>query len=111
MTTPIDRAFASILLTAASKSGDPGTIRLAAILAGAAPCETCGYIHDMCRCEGFVKPKRHSLGSFLRSILEQGSAIERDRQAGAYLNYEQYSARMDEAARDRVEQFLREKIK
>jgi hypothetical protein len=38
------------LLMAAAKSGDEGTIRLAAQLAGAAPCEKCGFVNVHCRC-------------------------------------------------------------
>ena len=49
----IDRANKSLavsLLVAASRSGDPNAITLAAQISGAAPCETCGYIRVHCRC-------------------------------------------------------------
>jgi len=39
--------------------------------------------------------------SFLRSVLEQGAAIQQDYAAGKYSNYEEYAARIDEAARER----------
>ena len=45
-----NKATALVLLSAASKSGDPGAILLAAQLAEAAPCETCGYVNFHCRC-------------------------------------------------------------
>lgn len=45
-----DRATALVLLCAASMSGDPGAISLAAQLAGAAPCTTCDYVNFRCRC-------------------------------------------------------------
>lgn len=45
-----NRAFALVLLGAASKSGDSGAIALAAQLAGAAPCEACGFVAYRCRC-------------------------------------------------------------
>ena len=47
-----NKATALVLLSAASKSGDPGAILLAAQLAEAAPCKTCGYVHFHCRCGG-----------------------------------------------------------
>ena len=47
---PFDRTTALVLLQAASKSGDPGAISLAAQLAGAAPCKDCGYVNVKCRC-------------------------------------------------------------
>lgn len=47
---PFDRTTALVLLQAASKSGDPGAISLAAQLAGAAPCKDCGYVNFKCRC-------------------------------------------------------------
>jgi predicted dienelactone hydrolase len=48
---PFDRTTALVLLQAASKSGDPGAISLAAQLAGAAPCKDCGYVNFKCRCQ------------------------------------------------------------
>jgi hypothetical protein len=45
-----DRPIALILMTAAAKSGNEGAMRLAAQLAGAAPCEKCGYVNFHCRC-------------------------------------------------------------
>jgi len=45
------------------------------------------------------------LWSFLRSVLDQGRAIDQDYRGGKYSSYEAMSARVDEAARERVEQF------
>ncbi len=41
--------------------------------------------------------------SLVRSILEQGAAIQQDYEAGKYPSYEHYSARVDEAARERAD--------
>lgn len=41
------------------------------------------------------------LWSFCRKLLDQGGAISRDYIAGQYGTYEEYSARLDEAARER----------
>lgn len=43
--------------------------------------------------------------SMLRRVLEQGAAIQQDYAAGKYASYEHYSARVDEAARERVPEF------
>lgn len=45
-----NKATALVLLSAAAKSGNPDAILLAAQLAEAAPCKTCGYVHFHCRC-------------------------------------------------------------
>lgn len=45
-----NKAFASVLMDAAAKSGDEGAIRLAAQLAGVAPCAKCGFVNYHCRC-------------------------------------------------------------
>ena len=45
------------------------------------------------------------LWSFLRDVLRQGTNIEQDNQNGAYKSYEEFSARLDAAARERVDQF------
>lgn len=47
------------------------------------------------------------LWSALRSVLAQGSAIQQDYVAGRYGNYEEYSSRLDSAARELVSQFRR----
>lgn len=47
------------------------------------------------------------LWSFIRCVLEQGAAIQQDYQAGKYSCYEEYAARVDEAARQRVPEFKR----
>lgn len=47
---PSDRGIAQILLSAASKSGDPNAITLAAKLSNTEPCKSCGYVHYACRC-------------------------------------------------------------
>lgn len=48
------------------------------------------------------------LWSFFRRVLEQGRAIAMDEAAGKYPTYEHLSARLDEAARERVEQYRQE---
>ncbi|CAE6900830.1 hypothetical protein [Paraburkholderia domus] len=45
-----NKAFASLLMDAAAKSGDEGTIKLAAQLGGVAPCGQCGFVNYHCRC-------------------------------------------------------------
>ena len=47
---PFDRTTATVLLSAAAKSGDPGAIGLAAQLAGVPPCDGCGFVRNKCRC-------------------------------------------------------------
>lgn len=42
------------------------------------------------------------LWSFLRDVLSQGGDIQCDYHAGKYRCYEEYSARLDAAARERV---------
>lgn len=42
---------------------------------------------------------------FFRQMIDQGTAIQQDYQAGKYASYEEFSARLDEAARERLEQF------
>ena len=44
--------------------------------------------------------------SFLRRVLSQGGDIQLDYQAGKYKRYEEYSARLDCAARERAEKFM-----
>jgi len=44
------------------------------------------------------------LWSFLRNVLSQGGAIQQDYDAGKYNCYEEYSIRLDGAARERAEQ-------
>jgi hypothetical protein len=46
------------------------------------------------------------LWSLFRRLLSQGGDIQLDYQAGKYKCYEEYSARLDGAARERVEEFL-----
>lgn len=46
-----------------------------------------------------------SMWAFLRSVLTQGAAIQQDYDAGRYGSYEEYSARVDAAARERKAQF------
>lgn len=46
------------------------------------------------------------LWSFIRDVLGQGGAIWQDYQAGRYSGYEDYSARLDEAAREWADSFL-----
>lgn len=48
------------------------------------------------------------LWSFFRRVLDQGRAIAMDERAGKYPTYEHLSARMDEAARERVKLFREE---
>lgn len=48
--------------------------------------------------------REFSLWSLLRAVLEQGAAINQDSMAGKYPTYEHWSARMDEAARERADE-------
>lgn len=53
------------------------------------------------------RPDEGELWSLIRRVLEQGAAIQQDYTAGNHKGgYEEYSARMDLAARERVAQFL-----
>lgn len=45
-----DKAWKLLMLSAASKSGDPKVIELSAQLVGAAPCKLCGFVNSHCRC-------------------------------------------------------------
>lgn len=47
---PPNKLWAVMLMGAAAKSGHAGTIRLAAQLAGAEPCDKCGYVWNHCKC-------------------------------------------------------------
>jgi hypothetical protein len=40
--------------------------------------------------------------SFIRNVLCQGAAIQQDYAAGKYASYEEYSARLDAASRERA---------
>lgn len=40
--------------------------------------------------------------SLIRTLMAQGASIYQDYQAGKYKDYEEYAARLDEAARERV---------
>ena len=42
--------------------------------------------------------------SWVRSVLSQGSAIQQDYAAGKYACYEEYAARLDVAARERIDE-------
>lgn len=46
------------------------------------------------------------LWSFFRALISQGTYIQMDYAAGKFKCYEEFSARLDEAARERVDQFL-----
>jgi len=46
------------------------------------------------------------LWSFFRRLISQGGDIQLDYAAGRYKSYEEYSARVDAAARERVDEFL-----
>ena len=48
------------------------------------------------------------LWSWIARVLGQGAAIQQDYAAGKYETYEHYSARIDEAARERADQFMSE---
>lgn len=55
-----------------------------------------------------AEPERKPVDwSMVRSLLMQGASIQQDYQAGKYANYEEYSARMDEAARERIAELER----
>lgn len=45
------------------------------------------------------------LWCFFRSLISQGTYIQMDYAAGKYKCYEEFSARLDEAARERVDHF------
>ncbi len=47
------------------------------------------------------------LWSLVRNTLVQGGAIQQDYTAGKYMSYEEYSARLDAAARERADEFER----
>lgn len=51
---------------------------------------------------------RGEVWSFMRRVLSQGGDIQIDYQAGKYKGYEEYSARLDAAARERADQFIKE---
>lgn len=51
---------------------------------------------------------RGEVWSFMRRVLSQGGDIRLDYQAGKYKGYEEYSARLDAAARERADQFIKE---
>lgn len=46
------------------------------------------------------------LWSFFRDMISQGTYIQMDYAAGKYKCYEEFSARLDAAARERVDEFL-----
>lgn len=46
------------------------------------------------------------LWSFFRALISQGTYIQMDYAAGKYKCYEEFSARLDSAARERVDEFL-----
>jgi hypothetical protein len=50
MRNPPNVAFATTLMNAAARSGNEGVIWLAAQLAGAEPCKTCGFVWNHCKC-------------------------------------------------------------
>lgn len=45
------------------------------------------------------------LWSFFRKLIDQGTAIQQDYTAGKYKCYEEFSARLDAAARERLKEF------
>jgi hypothetical protein len=49
------------MLKAAARSGDEGTIRLAAQLAGCLPCLTCDFIQSACRCAPKAEGEAHQI--------------------------------------------------
>lgn len=59
---------------------------------------------EVTRLRGLLEPGE--LWSFFRLLLEQGGAIQQDYNAGRFPSYEHYSARLDQAARERVDKFL-----
>lgn len=48
-----------------------------------------------------------ALRSFIRTMMVQGAAIHYDYLTGVHKSYENYSARLDEAAKERTEQFIK----
>lgn len=51
---------------------------------------------------------RGEVWSFMRRVLSQGGDIQLDYNAGKYKCHEEYSARLDAAARERADQFVKE---
>jgi hypothetical protein len=54
-----------------------------------------------------MKIDEGELWSFFRTLLAQGGAIQLDYNAGKYAGYEEYSARLDAAARERADEFMK----
>lgn len=52
--------------------------------------------------------RRGELWSFIRNCMSQGGDILTDYNEGKYQGYEGYSSRLDAAARERVEEWLRQ---
>jgi hypothetical protein len=48
--------------------------------------------------------RKGEVWSFLRRVLDQGTAIQQDYQSGTFKCYEEFSAHMDEAARKRTDE-------
>jgi hypothetical protein len=51
---------------------------------------------------------RGELWVFFRNLISQGTYIQMDYAAGKFKCYEEFSARLDAAARERVDEFLDE---
>ena len=65
---------------------------------------------DPCSIDGMIASERKREAapftldwSGVRSVLAQGAAIQQDYAAGKYRDYEEYSARLDAAARERID--------
>jgi hypothetical protein len=69
---PLD-AGGRALLNAAATSGDEGAVRLAAQLAGVAPCEGCDYLPSHCKCKKIVDAAIDQLRK-VRNALSFGQA-------------------------------------
>lgn len=88
---PFDRTTALVLLQAASKSGDPGAISLAAQLAGAAPCTDCGYVNFKCRCAAPAVPAVPAVPDGLRDAV---NALLHQIEIGDFVDSNGHSAKM-----------------
>lgn len=62
------------------------------------------WINERLSLPNAVVEPPHGWWSFLRSVLSQGASIQQDYVAGTHKGYEEYSARLDAAARERAEE-------
>ena len=75
---------------------------------------TVSHLLRLCRqqqAKGVRSIDRGEFWSFLRRVLAQGAVIQQDYRAGKYPTYEHYLARMDEAARERADSWIKSTAK